>query len=160
MPRSEHLYHVTLLDRLFGMTEAGILPNDRSTNLGIGHRGPDQVKLGTIQLSDFRSVPEWMKRLQRIANAGGFGSDDMDIPIAVRIDIGGLEISIKEKVLPHRIQVWTGKRWVPLRQANLSKFLFDLDEAQEEGMAFEAAKPKRMAARLVKRYLEENDGGS
>jgi hypothetical protein len=112
-----------------------------------------------ISLSDWRSVPFWMRRLRKFIKKDPAYPDlegDL-VPVALKIDVGGLNLGFQEKVLPHRVQAWNGERWIPVRWADTDA-MQTLSESQGEGEDFGPLRPKKRATpnpmRVALRHLE------
>jgi hypothetical protein len=98
-----------------------------------------------------------MQRLKKVVNKDpAFPDQEPLIPVALRVDVGGMEISTTEKILPHRLRVWTGEAWKPIRFTD-PEFLEEMAlERGEEQKEFGALRPtKRAAQQVTRKFLLE-----
>lgn len=156
---SQHLYHVTFLHRLDLIRDRGIYPKNRNTNLGVPYRGTMRERSGSIYTTGYRSVPYWMKKISDIHPYDpNYPEVKEGVPVAVRIDVEGLDTIIKDHVYPHRIQVWNGSRWIPIRELRGKRYE-SFSEMAESVRGVDPIstplRPMRLAAKVASRWLDE-----
>lgn len=156
---AQHLYHVTFLHRLGLIRDEGIYPKNRKTNLGIPYHGKKKEAAGNIFMTGFRSVPYWMKRIKDLHPTDpNYPEEGEGVPIAVRIDVEGMDAIIREKILPHRIQVWNGTRWIPIRELRGSN-MFELEnlaeQVRDDDPISTQLRPRKMASRVASQWLNQ-----
>lgn len=149
------LYHVTFMNRLRLIRKDGIYPRRRKTNVGVPPRGAAKEKRGFVFLSDYDSVFQWLRKFRDLVVVDPLRPDlGPDAPVVLRINLEGLEIMTKDKILPHRIEVWDGVKWFPIRQADL-EFLEDLGEmALSQNTVVPSLRPLKKAFRVALRFAQ------
>ena len=148
----EFLYHATFLSNLDSIAVDGLVPS-ASTKFGGGYSGH---AVGRIFLTEWDGLGFWMAKMEDMANYSTDWNDEESfgyMPVAIRVpyfpddeeddgitehlqedilgtrDAGGsIAVFTTEPIPPELLEVWDGKRWVPVDEADSERFLRQIEK--------------------------------